>query len=50
MKTCPGKKQEKALISKELEIEIRNNSQKVFNYLSTHISDKKLLNTSEKLK
>ena len=46
IKTCPGKNQEKALISKELELEIRNNSQKIFDYLSSHISDKKLLNTS----
>ena len=46
IKTCPGKNQEKALISKELEIEIRNNSQKVFDYLSSHISDKKLLNNN----
>lgn len=46
MKTCPGKTSEKALISKELELEIRNNSQKVFDYLSTKISDKKIINTS----
>ncbi len=46
IKTCPGKNKEKALISKELELDIRNNSQKVFDYLSSHISDKKLLNKS----
>ena len=44
MKTCPGKKDEKALISKELELEIRENNQKVFDYLSKNISEKDLLN------
>ena len=46
MKTCPGKKGESALISKELELEIRQNAQKTFNYLEENISDKKLLNVS----
>lgn len=46
MKTCPGKKGESALISKELELEIRQDVQKVFNYLEKNISEKNLLNTS----
>lgn len=41
MKTCPGKAGKKALISKELIEQRKNQEQEIFEYLSTHIKDKK---------
>ncbi len=40
LKTCPGKKDEKALISKKLEEQILNKEQEIFDYLTKNISYK----------
>ena len=43
MKTCPGMKNIKALMTSPLSVELRNHEQKRFDYLSKNIKDKKLL-------
>ena len=40
MKKCPGRKQNKALISEKLDIQIRENEQEIFDYLSKNITYK----------
>ncbi|MCM1370591.1 MAG: pyruvate:ferredoxin (flavodoxin) oxidoreductase [Clostridium sp.] len=42
IKTCPSK--EKALISKNIDIELRNNIQNIYNYLSENVKYKPLFN------
>lgn len=41
MEHCPGKKDGKALISSLLDTEIKENSQKIFDYLTENITEKK---------
>ena len=41
IKSCPGKKQIKALENQKLETEIKNKEQQIFNYLEENISNKK---------
>lgn len=43
IKTCPGKSTVKALISKDIDIEIKNKEQDVFDYLSQNIKDKEII-------
>ena len=46
MNICPGKKGVKALIGKDVELQIRNKEQEIFDYLSTNISLKDLFNAN----
>ncbi|MBE6138678.1 MAG: pyruvate:ferredoxin (flavodoxin) oxidoreductase [Firmicutes bacterium] len=43
IKTCPGKSTVKALISEQLDTELKNREQEVFDYLSSNIKDKGLV-------
>ncbi len=43
MRTCPGKSTVKALISKDIDTELKNKEQEVFDYLSENIKDKNLV-------
>ncbi len=44
IKTCPGKQNIKALTFKDLDSEIKADKQKAFDYLISHVSDKKEVN------
>ena len=46
MKTCPGKRGEKALIPKQLDLEIRNKEQDISDYLCENISYKDKINVN----
>ncbi len=41
MEHCPGKKDGKALVSSLLDLELKENNQKIFNYLTENITEKK---------
>lgn len=45
IKTCPGKKGEKALVSKELIEEINQGKQEIYDYLEANVKEKDLLPT-----
>ena len=46
IKTCPGKSSVKALISKDIDVELKNKEQDVFDYLDKNIKDKKQVSNS----
>ena len=48
IKTCPGKSAVKALISKDIDTELKNKEQEVFDYLNNNIKDKKILSNTIK--